>query len=626
MAVGLAAQVWQEQLSRQIRTLLENSDAVHGAGVSLFIYMVGKDQSTSSPKIIFCSSDIQARKAIREAVRASGILDSYPSIGLGDSSSPLARGDSGLHRYAPTSTRRSNLRSARSDQGNDSGAPQEPVGQAQGAHRDSEAGPATLATEDWQAATQHDGSTLIRPFGGMSIASSCPSYDSASGTLTGSIRSIPSGTSTPRSSVHDLLPVELQAHSNTPTVKAHDSDTPDSDNFDSADDPESYSESDDMEDCEPLSSSALHPGIARELNAIVSKILGAYSWSQRHAAGNSNQRYNNSESTGTSSNTEASSQSYRGPENGVSRVSLGKRPFLGQNDGDDIPAVDTKRAKTVNQKENLFACPYWKKDRQAYRGCFKFKFEEAKRIKQHLYRNHRKKIRCSRCQEEFRNRTACDDHVRNIDCTRQPEKSDEGIGEEHVTELNKRGPTSWNQVQRWYAIWRILFPRVDEPTSPYNDQSEDLNQFREFCQRNGATIIVDHMRTDPNWSQDDEERFSQGRWGDIFSAALDGIERQWAAQRAEEGIHPAIGVASGPPNIDSLAGVVFDSSPSPPSGGGPFDASVGVEVSNGVEKFGLTECPSPVTAQGMLGLDGEAFNSADDDWLTWQLGDLHPEC
>ncbi len=102
VTIGPAAIVWQS-LSGKIRTLVQHKEFLN-VGVSFFIYMIGRDKSTASPRIIFCSSDAVARKNLRKLVRESDILSAHPSIGLGDSSSPLVRSDSGIQTPSPASS------------------------------------------------------------------------------------------------------------------------------------------------------------------------------------------------------------------------------------------------------------------------------------------------------------------------------------------------------------------------------------------------------------------------------------------------------------------------------------------------------------------------------------------
>ncbi|KAK0752975.1 hypothetical protein B0T18DRAFT_395736 [Schizothecium vesticola] len=606
MAVGRAADVWQHHLSSQILDTLGSSKTndITGADLSLFMYMVGRDRLTASPRIIFCSSDIRTRKAIRRAVEGSGILNDYPSIGLGDSSSPLARADSGLCRRAPDLPTPPKPRVRRSDRRRDAGEPGKLDGHAQRVQAGSEAALVPPAA----GGNLHEPEALRGTLEGMSITGSRSSTfsidDSTYGTVTGSLDSNRSRCSTPTSSVHDMFPGEHRTHSNTPTVKALDRDTSDSDRFDSADDPESYSESDEMEENTPMTPGSFHPAVARELNPIFVQLHIAYDMYQRHAAGSDNQRSRSGESTGTSS-AESSSLARVGAGKDGTPVSRGKRSFSGQDDDEDALATDSKRAKVSSPNGEAFACPYWKKDAQTYSRCCKFKFEDVRRVKQHLDRRHVKTIRCPRCQGKFETRISCDDHIRDADCARQPKIMDEGIDQDQKDRLSKKGQATQSQFQRWYVVWRIVFPGIVEPVSPYNDD----DGLSEFLRLEGPAIILGHMRQLPNWNQDDEDRFGQ-----VPSRIILDIERQWVAQRAQGNCQTAVGGTADLPDKEPPTDLALDPSPSPPNAQGVHGPADGVGDGNDLD---LPLFPGDVALPGVSGefsmLDGGHYLNTEDD-------------
>jgi len=46
--------------------------------------MIGRTEGTAAPQVLFCCSDVSARKAIRNTIAKSGIMEKYPGVGLGD--------------------------------------------------------------------------------------------------------------------------------------------------------------------------------------------------------------------------------------------------------------------------------------------------------------------------------------------------------------------------------------------------------------------------------------------------------------------------------------------------------------------------------------------------------------
>ena len=619
MAVGRAANLWQHRLSSQILDILGSSKTIDitRADLSLFMYMVGQDRSTASPRIIFCSSDIRTRKAIRRAVEGSGILNDYPSIGLGDSSSPLARADSGLRRRAPELPTPPKPRVRRSDQRRDADEPRKLDGYAQRVQAGSEAALVPPAA----GGNLHEPEALRGTLEGMSITGSRSSTfsvdDSTYGTVTGSLDSNRSRSSTPTSSLHDMFPVEHRTHSNTPTVKALDRDTSDSDRFDSADDLESYSESDEMEEDTPMTLSSFHPAVARELNPIFVQLHIAYDMYQRHAAGSGNQRSRSGEFAGAPG-AESSSLARVGAGKDGTPVSRGKRPLSGQDNDEDALATDSKRVKVSSPNGEAFACPYWKKDAQAYSRCFKFTFEDVRRVKEHLNRCHVRQIRCPRCQEKFETRISRDDHIRDVDCARRPKIMDEGIDQDQKDKLSKKGKANQTQFQRWYVVWRIVFPGIVEPVSPYNDD-EGLS---EFLRQEGPAIILGHMRRLPNWNQDDEDRFSQ-----VPSRIILDIERQWVAQRAQGNGQTAAGGIADLPDTEPTTDLALDSSPSPPNAQAVHGTANGVGDGNDLD---LPLFPDDVALPSGSGeipmLDGEHYLNTENNLVSydpWMWNDLN---
>ena len=51
--------------------------------------------------------------------------------------------------------------------------------------------------------------------------------------------------------------------------------------------------------------------------------------------------------------------------------------------------------------------------------------------------------------------------------------------------------------EQWYAVWTILFPEDNPPTSIYieSTQSEDFCRIREFCQRDGVAILREELQS-----------------------------------------------------------------------------------------------------------------------------------
>ncbi|KAK0614651.1 hypothetical protein B0T14DRAFT_528850 [Immersiella caudata] len=576
MAKGPAATVWRDQIGPSIRKLLQ-SDKFIEVGVSFFLYMIGEHKSTSKPKIIFCSSDPKARRAVRDAVRASSILETFPAIGLGDSSSPLARSDSGLDQNAqqlPVPPRSQNHRPGK---GEESAASQKP-----------KAAPSAIPQGSRQGkhVSRDDRATIAQRFTGLTItncsSSSLSAKDSISSSLARSGRAC-SISCTLGASMGGVSLDHRRESFDTPTVKAPESDALSSgteasaelssSDFDDDDDDDDDEDDDDEEEEESLVISSPHTlqFLGPEpLEKIIGKLLNDFDSYRPRAVPTGNQGSENTRSGASQFATQPSG--HQEPTDNNSKTLNGKRRLSGEGgSSSDITAAGSKRAKTGTQKEKMLACPYWKKDSGKYAYCFKWKFKEVKRMKEHLRRCH-SKIRCPRCQEDFCDTDSRDLHIRAGGCELQPDIIDERLNESQIRKLGARGSSKQTQYDRWYVVWDILFPGIPKPDSPFIDD-DILCEFREYCSRRGRDIILDHMRTSEDWHQVyDEERFRRESWREIFNGIFDAAFERWLGQRGDasqsdtgEGAAGATGAG------DASKGVALDSSPSPPAQGNSVD-------------------------------------------------------
>jgi len=563
IATGPAAKVWRETLSPQIRSLLGHR--FHQAGVSLFLYMVGRQKSTSSPTIIFCSSDVNARKEIRSAVQQSGILKDYPAVRLGDSSSPLARGDSGLYRHTPRPAVPQS--SSREGQSRDVVVDREPSVQA---------GPALARLPP----LQHYDVSLRRRLGSMTLDS--PSSFSLDTSADGASTSSSIGSRsrrrdwTPMSSVNFAFSAS-EARYETPTLKYPGKDFLGKD-F-SGRPPRSDSSSEfDTGDSSSTESGSLYPAVAREMDPIFDRLFRAYCSYRQQTIPAGDQGAWNAQSGGPqASGLHGDPSQCQGAGEGASQVSKGKRRLA---DDDGVPATALKKSKEAHRRGMLLACPFWKRNPSTYSRCHKFGFKEVRRVKQHLYRNHTRSITCPRCQDTFPDQAACNNHLRDVDCARNPPVLDEGIDDAQMVQLSRKGRRDLTQEQRWYVVWGIVFRGAEEPDTPYidGDLSEDMSEFLEFYRRNGATIVLDHMRTSADWSHGDEQRFRDMEWRSILDQALQGILHRFYTHRHGDGSGQSEAEGSGD---DGSPDVGLDSSPSP----GP-DAANDANDDNAGDAFG----------------------------------------
>jgi hypothetical protein len=100
--------------------------------------------------------------------------------------------------------------------------------------------------------------------------------------------------------------------------------------------------------------------------------------------------------------------------------------------------------------------------------------------------------------------------------------------------LTKRSDPKLTVEEQWYAVWKILFPEVETPSSPYIDGalSEEISSFQEFYQTQGPIILrlafqADGMDILP--SQELQQHSDL-----VLRAALDRILDEWLSTQTDD--------------------------------------------------------------------------------------------
>ncbi|KAL0942844.1 uncharacterized protein CTRU02_200730 [Colletotrichum truncatum] len=197
--------------------------------------------------------------------------------------------------------------------------------------------------------------------------------------------------------------------------------------------------------------------------------------------------------------------------------------------GDDADATpDSKRAKLpATATGRMLACPFWKKDPESHRHCYKKVLSRIKYVKQHLYRFHEEPITCVCCGAEFETESSRDEHLRARRCQVVEGGSvPEGLTRAQRRDVQRRADPSKSEEEQWFVIWDIIFPGHPRPTSAYidSDLSEPLSSFHEFYTSNGPDIIMEHLEIYEPEMRRVYERV-------VWSQVLDRIYEQWAKRR-----------------------------------------------------------------------------------------------
>ncbi|KAF8850659.1 hypothetical protein BDZ45DRAFT_808982 [Acephala macrosclerotiorum] len=123
-----------------------------------------------------------------------------------------------------------------------------------------------------------------------------------------------------------------------------------------------------------------------------------------------------------------------------------------------------------------------------YRSCMRPGYDSISHARIHLQRKH-KHVQCPRCWAMFPNRAACDEHVSDgleddrKKCTKVAEGR-EGIDETTWQQLDReckgKDYGRLNNVGKWKAIWKVLFPNEVIPEhpcgSPYAQAQQPLQR------------------------------------------------------------------------------------------------------------------------------------------------------
>jgi hypothetical protein len=199
-----------------------------------------------------------------------------------------------------------------------------------------------------------------------------------------------------------------------------------------------------------------------------------------------------SRSYGRASNSSDSSTP-RGQE-GKKRITPPRRSSSSRDDDDDEndrAGRGGKRAKKSADQpagQKRFACPFFKHNPASFvhRGaCTGPGFLAIARVKyvlaptkychlftdkwprEHVYRNHRQPDHtCERCSQVFETHSRLQAHMRAEEpCQRDPQPRFD-INKGQYIELKNKSTGGKNEYDRWYDIYRIIFPGSAEPATP----------------------------------------------------------------------------------------------------------------------------------------------------------------
>ena len=129
------------------------------------------------------------------------------------------------------------------------------------------------------------------------------------------------------------------------------------------------------------------------------------------------------------------------------------------------------------------ACPYskryphkyssFKASNNQYRNCSSGYWTTISRLKQHLYRVHRRPEHyCPRCFKDFSSEELLETHALRI-CVLTVSPYSEKMNKDQLSQIKRRNPKI-ELTKGWYEIYQILFPGEALPESPFPDDPSSV--------------------------------------------------------------------------------------------------------------------------------------------------------
>ncbi|EXJ70691.1 uncharacterized protein A1O5_05681 [Cladophialophora psammophila CBS 110553] len=153
----------------------------------------------------------------------------------------------------------------------------------------------------------------------------------------------------------------------------------------------------------------------------------------------------------------------------------------------------------------LLACPYSKFDpcrysernelEKKYRGCSSCFLTDIARLKQHLYRVHRRPENyCPICFSSLESKVVLDAHIVERSCRRQLCPFEEKMTQDQLTAI-KRREMGRSRSDAWFDIYKILFPISTLPVDPYVDSAhaDTVQDFIAFFVREGREVLASEI-------------------------------------------------------------------------------------------------------------------------------------
>ncbi|KAK8073183.1 Vegetative incompatibility protein HET-E-1 [Apiospora phragmitis] len=215
------------------------------------------------------------------------------------------------------------------------------------------------------------------------------------------------------------------------------------------------------------------------------------------------------------------------------------RDLPGEN---DTVIVDAPRSRS-------FACPFYVRDKEHHLRCLtRADLRTIRDLKKHLWTAHRQPYYCPTCGTTFGRASARDEHIKTRTCSLQQWKgAPQGLSEGQLQQLAaKRCESSTSEVDQWYGIWHLIYPRTDRtdmpsppnaPRTPYlaGNLEFAVCVVRSYWAKEGKQVIADFLeqRNLRDYDVPDEERNLSA----LYQLTLDNLVDQVVQTLKDEDSH-----------------------------------------------------------------------------------------
>jgi hypothetical protein len=164
------------------------------------------------------------------------------------------------------------------------------------------------------------------------------------------------------------------------------------------------------------------------------------------------------------------------------------------------------------------ACPFYARAKRSHNSCLaEGGFANFNTLQTHLFTAHYRLFYCPICSMTFEHSTSRFKHIRDGTCkkTTSRAKVPAGLSSDQVNSitallLQPRREEKDKMTDTWKAIFKILFPGEQPPSSPYlggSDLEDKVLRLREFWSRKGKGLVSKCLNDKGllKWDTPDEE-------------------------------------------------------------------------------------------------------------------------